>query len=254
MPCTPVSARVWGLRRASGASRPSPRGRAEARRSPPGGSRGRPRTRPEGGPPAGRPPTSAGGAGRLAAEPGLGRGAAAGVPGPPAAVPRGRPWTAAPWAWLRGGHGGRPGAMGPGHHRPGPVTAPPVVAVCTARGRPEEACRDHHQRLGRAECRAWTTAPSLRPVQGPLGARPLLRLRQARVDQAWGEGNWGASQRGTAGSAMPRCAPAAVWSGGTGRSGQRSWGLSRRGQLSLSPPAWVETSPGWRLQTLATTA
>jgi hypothetical protein len=48
MPCTPVSARVWSLRRASGASRPSPRGRAEARRSPPGGSRGRPRT-PSGG-------------------------------------------------------------------------------------------------------------------------------------------------------------------------------------------------------------
>lgn len=62
------------------------------------------------------------------------RGARGGGPGPPAAVPRGRPWTAAPWAWLRGGHGGRPGAMGPGHHctrsRPVALTMRRVVRSC----------------------------------------------------------------------------------------------------------------------------
>ena len=40
------------------------------------------------------------------------------------------------------------------------------------------------------ECRAWTKEPILRTFQVQLIALTLLRLRQARVDHAWGEGTW----------------------------------------------------------------
>jgi DDE superfamily endonuclease len=70
------------------------------------------------------------------------------------------------------------------------LTAPQVVEVFTARFRQEDAFRDHKQRLGMEECRAWTKEPILRTFQVQLVALTLLRLLQARVDQAWGEGNW----------------------------------------------------------------
>jgi hypothetical protein len=40
------------------------------------------------------------------------------------------------------------------------------------------------------ECRAWTKEPILRTFQVQLIALTLLRVLQARMDQAWGEGSW----------------------------------------------------------------
>lgn len=65
-----------------------------------------------------------------------------------------------------------------------------VVDVCTARFRQEDAFRDHTQRLGMEECRAWTKEPILRTFQVQLVALTLLRLLQARLDQSWGAGHW----------------------------------------------------------------
>jgi DDE superfamily endonuclease len=70
------------------------------------------------------------------------------------------------------------------------LTATQVVEVFTARFRQEDAFRDHKQRLGMEECRAWTKEPILRTFQVQLVALTLLRLLQARVDQAWGAGSW----------------------------------------------------------------
>jgi hypothetical protein len=39
-------------------------------------------------------------------------------------------------------------------------------------------------------CRAWTKAPRLRTLQVPLVALTLRRLRQSRLDAAWGPGRW----------------------------------------------------------------
>ena len=65
-----------------------------------------------------------------------------------------------------------------------------VVEAFTARFRHEDACRDHQQRWGMAACRAWTTEPVLRTCQVQWVALTLLRLRQYRLDQAWGRGSW----------------------------------------------------------------
>jgi hypothetical protein len=70
------------------------------------------------------------------------------------------------------------------------LMATQVVEVFAARFRQEDAFRDHKQRLGMEECRAWTKEPILRTFQVQLVALTLLRLLQARMDQAWGEGNW----------------------------------------------------------------
>jgi hypothetical protein len=70
------------------------------------------------------------------------------------------------------------------------LSAAQVVAVFTARFRQEDAFRDHKQRLGLEECRAWTKEPILRTFQVQQVALTLLRLLQARVDQAWGSGSW----------------------------------------------------------------
>jgi hypothetical protein len=70
------------------------------------------------------------------------------------------------------------------------LSAPQVVEVFTARFRQEDAIRDHKQRLGMEDCRAWTKEPILRTFQVQLMALPLLRLLQARLDQAWGSGCW----------------------------------------------------------------
>lgn len=70
------------------------------------------------------------------------------------------------------------------------LTAAQVVEVFTARFRQEDAFRDHKQRFGMEECRAWTKEPILRTFQVQLVTLTLLRLIQARVDQAWGAGSW----------------------------------------------------------------
>jgi hypothetical protein len=68
------------------------------------------------------------------------------------------------------------------------LSAAQVVEVWTARFRQEDGCRDQKQRLGLEACRAWTKAPMLRTFQVQRLALTLLRLLQARLDQAWGPG------------------------------------------------------------------
>lgn len=59
-----------------------------------------------------------------------------------------------------------------------------------ARFRQEDGFRDHKQRLGMEECRAWTKEPILRTFQVQLVALTLLRLLQTRLDQVGGIGSW----------------------------------------------------------------
>lgn len=70
------------------------------------------------------------------------------------------------------------------------LSAAQVVEVWAARFRPEDGVRDHKQRLGMEECRAWTKEPMLRTFQVQLVALTLLRLLQVHVDRAWGAGSW----------------------------------------------------------------
>jgi hypothetical protein len=70
------------------------------------------------------------------------------------------------------------------------LTATQVVEGCSSRFRQAEAFRDHHPRLGREACRAWTKEPVRRTFQVPRVALTLLRVLQAHVAQAWGEGSW----------------------------------------------------------------
>ena len=65
-----------------------------------------------------------------------------------------------------------------------------VVEAWTARFRQEDGFRDHKQRLGMEECRAWTKEPILRTFQVQLVTLTLLRLLQTRLDQAWGPDTW----------------------------------------------------------------
>ena len=70
------------------------------------------------------------------------------------------------------------------------LSAAQVVEAWTARFRQEDGFRDHKQRLGMEECRAWTKEPILRTFQVQLVALSLLRLLQFRLEQAWGSGTW----------------------------------------------------------------
>lgn len=70
------------------------------------------------------------------------------------------------------------------------LSAAQVVTVWAARFRQEDGFRDHKQRLGMEECRAWTKEPILRTFRIQLVALTLLRLLQARLNQAWGHGSW----------------------------------------------------------------
>jgi DDE superfamily endonuclease len=70
------------------------------------------------------------------------------------------------------------------------LSAAQVVEVWAARFRQEDGFRDHKQRLGMEECRAWTKEPILRTFQVQLVALSLLRVLQAQLDQVWGEGRW----------------------------------------------------------------
>jgi hypothetical protein len=67
------------------------------------------------------------------------------------------------------------------------LSAPQVVEAFAARFRQEDGFRDHKQRLGMEECRAWTKEPVLRTFQVQMVA--LTRLRLFRLDQTWG-GSW----------------------------------------------------------------
>jgi hypothetical protein len=70
------------------------------------------------------------------------------------------------------------------------LSAAHVVEVFAARFRQEDGFRDHKQRLGMEECRAWTKEPVLRTFQVQMVTLTLLRLLQRRLDQAWGVGCW----------------------------------------------------------------
>jgi hypothetical protein len=69
-------------------------------------------------------------------------------------------------------------------------SAAQAVAAWAARFRQAEGCRDHQQRLGMEECRAWTKEPILRTLQVQLVALTLLRLLQTRLDHAWDSRSW----------------------------------------------------------------
>ena len=84
------------------------------------------------------------------------------------------------------------------------------VEAFAARYRQKEGFRDHKQRLGMEECRAWTKEPVLRTFQvsrthsnanaaglvylakrmGAGVAMTLLRLMQFRLNATWGEGSY----------------------------------------------------------------
>jgi hypothetical protein len=70
------------------------------------------------------------------------------------------------------------------------LSAAQVVEAFAARFRQEDGFRDHKQRLGMEECRAWTKEPVLRTFQVQMVALTLLRLLQCRLDQTWGTGSW----------------------------------------------------------------
>ena len=70
------------------------------------------------------------------------------------------------------------------------LSAAQVVEAFAARCRQEDGFRDHQQRLGMEECRAWTKEPVQRTFQVQMVALTLLRLLQFRLDQTWGAGNW----------------------------------------------------------------
>lgn len=62
------------------------------------------------------------------------------------------------------------------------LTPSEVVAVFAARFRQEDGFRDHKQRLGMEECRAWTKAPVERTFVVGMVALTLLRLLSRRLD------------------------------------------------------------------------
>jgi hypothetical protein len=70
------------------------------------------------------------------------------------------------------------------------LSASQVVEAFAARFRQDDGFRDHKQRLGMEECRAWTKEPVLRTFQVQMVALTLLRLLQFRLDQTRGAGSW----------------------------------------------------------------
>lgn len=61
-----------------------------------------------------------------------------------------------------------------------------ALAANGGRFRQEDGIRDHKQRLGMEECRAWTKEPILRTFQVQTIAQTLLRLMQQRLDATSG--------------------------------------------------------------------
>ncbi len=71
------------------------------------------------------------------------------------------------------------------------LTPAQVVEVFAARFRQEDGFRDHKQRLGMEECRAWTKQPILRTFCVQMVAQTMLRLLQLELDGAAGQqGQW----------------------------------------------------------------
>jgi hypothetical protein len=62
-----------------------------------------------------------------------------------------------------------------------------VLAANAGRFRQEDGFRDHKQRLGMEECRAWTKQPVLRTFQVQMVAQTLLRLLQFRLSAIYGD-------------------------------------------------------------------
>jgi hypothetical protein len=80
------------------------------------------------------------------------------------------------------------------------LTPAQVVAIFAARFRQEDGFRDHKQRLGMEECRAWTKEPVLRTFQVQLVAQALLRLMprklaQEQQDTWWTPPPWNPGKR-----------------------------------------------------------
>jgi hypothetical protein len=63
-----------------------------------------------------------------------------------------------------------------------------VLSANGGRFRQEDGFRDHKQRLGMEECRAWTKEPILRTFQVQMVAQTLLRLMQFHLDAIYGQG------------------------------------------------------------------
>lgn len=63
------------------------------------------------------------------------------------------------------------------------LSAAQVLEAYAARFRQEDGIRDHKQRLGMEETRAWTKAPVLRSFQAQTVAMCLLRLLEAKLEQ-----------------------------------------------------------------------
>lgn len=70
------------------------------------------------------------------------------------------------------------------------LIAAQVVAIKAGRFRHEDGFRDHKQRLGMEECRAWTKEPVLRTFQVQMIAQALLRLIQFRLNRQLGQAAW----------------------------------------------------------------
>ena len=68
----------------------------------------------------------------------------------------------------------------------GDLSAAQALAANAGRFRQEDGFRDHKQRLGMEECRAWTKEPILRTFQVQMLALALLRLMQFRLEAACG--------------------------------------------------------------------
>lgn len=68
----------------------------------------------------------------------------------------------------------------------GDLSAAQVLSTNAGRFRQEDGFRDHKQRLGMEECRAWTKEPILRTFQVQMLALTLLRLMQYRLDATCG--------------------------------------------------------------------
>ena len=68
----------------------------------------------------------------------------------------------------------------------GDLSAAQVLSANAGRFRQEDGFRDHKQRLGMEECRAWTKEPILRTFQVQMLALTLLRLMQFRLDATCG--------------------------------------------------------------------
>jgi hypothetical protein len=67
------------------------------------------------------------------------------------------------------------------------LSAGQVLSANSGRFRQEDGFRDHKQRLGMEECRAWTKEPVLRTFQVQMVAQTLLRLMQFRLARRCGD-------------------------------------------------------------------